>query len=70
MGKLTEYNYEALPLRVNDCLENTNHLLYQELKTFLKKIKGNTIITGVGGSKVVALFLAKVLEKKIKYFAW
>ena len=66
MGKLTEYNYEALPLRVNDCLENTNHLLYQELK----KIKGNTIITGVGGSKVVALFLAKVLEKKIKYFAW
>ncbi len=60
MGKLTDYNYQKLEERIRYSLDNTSSSFYEELK----KIKGNTLITGVGGSMVVSLFLSKVLESK------
>lgn len=62
MGKLTDYNYEMLESRIEYSLKNTTSSLYKELE----KINENTIVTGVGGSMVVAIFLKKVLEQKNK----
>lgn len=60
MGKLTDYNYSKLKERVKYSLEYTNKEFYEKLEN----IKGNTMITGVGGSLVVAIFLKKILEQK------
>lgn len=54
-------NYELLPKRVLDTLERTD---LEQIKEKLKRIKGNTICTGVGGSKVVSDYASAVLEKK------
>lgn len=54
-------NYELLPKRVLDTLERTD---LEQLKEKLKRIKGNTLCTGVGGSKVVSDFASTILEKK------
>lgn len=60
MGKLTDYNYEQLKKRIEYSLEYTNKDFYEKLES----IKGTTLITGVGGSLVVAIFLKKILERK------
>lgn len=60
MGKLTDYNFNVLEERIAYSLEHTNHAFFDSLK----EISGNTLITGVGGSMVVAKFLSKVLENK------
>ena len=60
MGKLTDYNYDVLESRIKYSLQNTSSTFYSDLEN----IKGNTLITGVGGSKIVAIFLKKVLETK------
>lgn len=52
------YNFEMLKERVLDTLNLTN------LNSKLKKIKGNTICIGSGGSKVVAAFASLVLNAK------
>ncbi len=52
------YNFEMLKERVIDTLNLTN------LNNKLKKIKGNTICIGSGGSKVVASFASLVLNAK------
>ena len=52
------YNFEMLKERVLDTLKLTN------LNKELKKIKGNTICIGSGGSKVVASFASLVLNIK------
>lgn len=52
------YNFDLLKKRVLDTLKLTN------IKQKLKKIKGNTICVGSGGSKVVASFASAVLNIK------
>lgn len=54
-------NFNILPDRVEDALSSTN---LEETRNTLKSIKEPTIITGVGGSKVVAVFTSKILAKK------
>ncbi len=60
MGKLTDYNFKQLEERIKYSREHTRESFYDSLK----RIEGNTLITGVGGSMVVARFLTKVLENK------
>lgn len=60
MGKLTEFNYAQMEKRILYSLQNTEEDFYRKLA----EIHGTTLITAVGGSMVVALFLAKVLELK------
>ena len=52
------YNFEKLKERILDTLKLTN------LNKQLKKVKGNTICVGSGGSKVVADFASLILNKK------
>lgn len=54
-------NFNMLSNRVLDSLKNTN---LEETRKILQSIKSPTIVTGVGGSKVVAVFTSKILAKK------
>ncbi len=54
-------NFNLLANRVEDALSSTN---LEETRRTLKSIKEPTIVTGVGGSKVVAVFTSKILAKK------
>ena len=60
MSKMQE-NFDLLSDRVLDALNNTN---LEETRNTLSSIKTPTIVTGVGGSKVVAVFTSKILAKK------
>ena len=60
MSKMQE-NFDLLSDRVLDALNNTN---LEETRSTLSRIKTPTIVTGVGGSKVVAVFTSKILAKK------
>lgn len=59
-------NFNMLSNRVEDALSNTN---LQKTREILKSIQEPTIVTGVGGSKVVAVFTSKILEKKNEIIA-
>lgn len=54
-------NFNMLSNRVQDSLTETN---LEETRKVLSTIKEPTIITGVGGSKVVAVFTSKILAQK------
>ena len=54
-------NFKYLKERVIDSLSNSNLKLIREE---LRRIKGPTIISGVGGSNVVSEFTSKTLQKK------
>lgn len=54
-------NYELLSARVLDTLEKSD---LERIKSVLKTLKGNTICTGVGGSKVVSDYASHILEAK------
>lgn len=54
-------NFNLLNERVLDALNNTN---LEETRNTLSTIDKPTIVTGVGGSKVVAVFTTKILSKK------
>ena len=60
MSKMQE-NFNFLNERVLDALNNTN---LEKTRETLSRIKTSTIVTGVGGSKVVAVFTSKILAKK------
>lgn len=60
MSKMQE-NFDLLSDRVLDALNKTN---LEETRTTLSSIKTPTIVTGVGGSKVVAVFTSKILAAK------
>ena len=60
MSKMQE-NFDLLSDRVLDALTKTN---LEETRSILSKIKTPTIVTGVGGSKVVAVFTSKILAQK------
>ena len=60
MSKMQE-NFNMLNERVLDALNNTN---LEETRNTLSRIKTPTIVTGVGGSKVVAVFTSKILAAK------
>lgn len=60
MSKMQE-NFDILSDRVLDALNNTN---LEETRNTLSSIKTPTIVTGVGGSKVVAVFTSKILASK------
>ncbi len=54
-------NFNLLLLRVIDTLDKTD---LEKIKEQLKKIKGNTITTGAGGSFVVSDFSSKIILPK------
>ena len=54
-------NFNMLTNRVQDSLKETN---LEETREIISKIKEPTIVTGVGGSKVVAVFTSKILTQK------
>lgn len=56
-------NFNLLKERVQDSLKSTN---LEETRKVLKSIQEPTIVTGVGGSKVVAVFTSKILSQKNK----
>ena len=60
MSKMQE-NFDILKDRVLDTLSKTN---LEETREILSRIKTPTIVTGVGGSKVVAVFTSKILATK------
>ena len=60
MSKMQE-NFDLLSDRVLDILNKTN---LEETRSILSSIKTPTIVTGVGGSKVVAVFTSKILAAK------
>ena len=60
MSKMQE-NFDLLSDRVLDALNKTN---LEETRRTLSSIKTPTIVTGVGGSKVVAVFTSKILASK------
>ena len=60
MSKMQE-NFDILSDRVLDALNKTN---LEETRSILSSIKTPTIVTGVGGSKVVAVFTSKILASK------
>ena len=55
------YNLDIMSKRIFDTLNKTDLI---DISNKLKNIKGNTLVTGAGGSYVVAKFVAKVLENK------
>ncbi len=61
MEKNMQYNFANLTNRVLDALEKTD---LENLKSLMKGISSPTIITGVGGSKVVSDYASKVLNSK------
>lgn len=56
-------NFDFLEERVFDSLEKSD---LEKIKYVLSNINGNTLISGVGGSSVVAEYLKRVLEEKNK----
>ena len=54
-------NFSLLTDRVLDALKNTN---LEKTREILSQIKTPTIVTGVGGSKVVSVFTSKILAEK------
>lgn len=54
-------NFMKLQERVLDSLEKTDLI---KIKSILSSIKGATLVSGVGGSAVVSLFLSKILSIK------
>ena len=62
MSKMQE-NFDILSDRVLDALNKTN---LEETRSILSSIKTPTIVSGVGGSKVVAVFTSKILASKNK----
>ena len=60
MSKMQE-NFDILSDRVLDALNKTD---LEEIRNILSNIKTPTIVTGVGGSKVVAVFTSKILSTK------
>lgn len=61
-----EYCFESLNEKIDYTLNNTN---LSDIFNTLLSIKGPTLVCGVGGSSVVAHFLAKVLREKNKIIA-
>jgi hypothetical protein len=61
MKKNMQENFNLLEERVSDALSATD---LEFIRRKLKKIKGNTICSGVGGSSVVSEFASKVLSEK------
>lgn len=61
MEKNMEYNFEKLESRVIDSLYNTD---LEKINYELCKIDSSMLISGVGGSSVVAEYAAKILSKK------
>lgn len=61
MKKTMQDNFNLLNNRVIDSLSHTN---LEETRKTLSTIKEPTIVTGVGGSKVVAVFTSKILSQK------
>lgn len=61
MEKNMKENFEKLERRVFDSLYNTD---LERINYELSKIKGATLVSGVGGSSVVAEFASKILTKK------
>ncbi len=61
MKPTMEDNFNMLSNRVQDSLLKTN---LENTRKILQEIKSPTIVTGVGGSKVVAIFTSKILAKK------
>ncbi len=61
MSKNMNYNFDMLTKRVLDSLNSTD---LEHIKKTLQEIKDPTIITGVGGSKVVSDYLKQILERK------
>ncbi len=60
-GETMDFCFAHLKQRVLDSVELTDTAgLFEELSG----IRGNTLVTGVGGSSVVSAYFAKVLEKK------
>lgn len=60
---MQEENFSKLKERVWESLEKTD---LKNIQRLLQEIKEPTLITGVGGSRVVSAYLAKVLNKKNK----
>lgn len=61
MKQTMSENFNLLPSRVEDALSSTDLVKSRET---LKSIQEPTLVTGVGGSKVVAVFTSKILAKK------
>lgn len=59
--KLMNENYNNLEKDVINSILSSDT---EKFKLLLMEIKGNTIVTGVGGSRVVATFLKKILDTK------
>lgn len=63
MEKNMEVNFDYLEKRIIDALYETD---LEHIKYELKNLKGNTIVSGVGGSSVVSEYLKNVLLAKNK----
>lgn len=63
MIKNMNYNFEILKERVFDAIKSSD---LEKIKKELKNIKGNSLITGVGGSRVVANYFMKYLNENNK----
>ncbi len=61
MVKNMNYNFEKLKERIIDAIKSSD---LDDIKQKLCTIKGNTLITGVGGSRVVANYFLKYLNAK------
>ncbi|MCT4613158.1 MAG: hypothetical protein N4A47_07315 [Clostridia bacterium] len=64
MKKNMNYNFEALLERIKDAHLKTDG--YEKLRESISNIKGNTFITGTGGSYAVASFAKSVLKNEIE----
>lgn len=61
MKNAMQENFDMLSKRIKDSLLQTD---LKVTRTILSQIKEPTIVTGVGGSKAVAVFTSKILSKK------
>ncbi len=61
MKKNMKENFEKLEMRIFDSLYNTD---LEKINYELSKIEGSTLVSGVGGSSVVAEYASKILAKK------
>ena len=55
------YNFDIL---INRVLESLNKTDLEYIRQVLGTIKGNTLVSGVGGSSVVSTYASKILSKK------
>ena len=53
--------FASLKHKVNDALDNSD---FKKIAEVLDSINGPTLVCGVGGSSIVATYLAKVLREK------